>query len=177
MDVTQPRGDSLGIDRLENLKGRLTRRGAFFLNDPKRHRHRCLPYRRSHRTACARRCRQSRLHFTRVNPDTDAQRREIITYPVGIDLVKPRQNFLTALWADAKALLVSHWPVETVSAKLLTTELFKRQSANVKLGRAQAVREASLAVMQQNAKPERGQTFSYAHPMFWAPFVVYGDGG
>jgi CHAT domain-containing protein len=80
-------------------------------------------------------------------------------------------------FAGAKALLVSHWPVETVSARLLTTELFRRQSANAKVSRAQAMREASLAVMQQNAKPERGQTFSYAHPMFWAPFVVVGDGG
>ncbi len=76
-------------------------------------------------------------------------------------------------YAGAKALLVSHWPVETVSAKLLTTELFKRQSANAKLSRAQAVREASLAVMQQSA----GKSYSYAHPMFWAPFVVFGDGG
>jgi len=108
-----------------------------------------------------------------VNPDTDAQRREIITYPVGIDLVKPRQNFLTALWADAKALLVSHWPVETVSLKLLTTELFKRQTADAKLSRAQALRDASLAVMQQSA----GKSYSYAHPMLWAPFVGGGDGG
>jgi CHAT domain-containing protein len=76
-------------------------------------------------------------------------------------------------FAGAKALLVSHWPVETVSAKLLTTELFKRQSANPKLSRAQAMRDASLAVMQQSA----GQNYSYAHPMFWAPFVVVGDGG
>jgi len=76
-------------------------------------------------------------------------------------------------YAGAKALLVSHWPVETVSAKLLTTELFKRQSANAKLSRAQAVREASLAVMRQSA----GKSYSYAHPMFWAPFVVVGDGG
>ena len=76
-------------------------------------------------------------------------------------------------YAGAKALLVSHCPVETVSAKLLTTELFKRQSANAKLSRAQALREASLAVMQQSA----GQSYSYAHPMFWAPFVVGGDGG
>ena len=60
---------------------------------------------------------------------------------------------------------------------LLTTELFKRQSANAKLGRAQAMREASLAVMGQTAKPERGSPYSYAHPMFWAPFVVVGDGG
>ncbi len=76
-------------------------------------------------------------------------------------------------FAGAKALLVSHWPVETVSAKLLTTELFKRQSADAKLSRAQAVREASLAVMRQSA----GKSYSYAHPMFWAPFVVVGDGG
>ena len=81
------------------------------------------------------------------------------------------------LYAGAKALLVSHWPVETVSAKLLTTELFKRQAANAKLGRAQAMRGASLAVMQQSSKPDRGPAFSYAHPMFWAPFVVVGDGG
>ncbi len=76
-------------------------------------------------------------------------------------------------FAGAKALLVSHWPVETVSAKLLTTELFRRQSANAKLTRAQAMRDASLAVMQQSA----GSSYSYAHPMFWAPFVVVGDGG
>jgi CHAT domain-containing protein len=80
-------------------------------------------------------------------------------------------------FAGAKALLVSHWPVETVSAKLLTTELFRRQVANASLGRAQALREASLAVMQQSAKGSRGASYSYAHPMFWAPFVVVGDGG
>ena len=76
-------------------------------------------------------------------------------------------------YAGAKALMVSHWPVETVSAKLLTTELFKRQSADAKLSRARAMREASLAVMQQSS----GNSYSYAHPMFWAPFVVVGDGG
>lgn len=76
-------------------------------------------------------------------------------------------------FAGAKALLVSHWPVETVSAKLLTTELFKRQSGEAKLSRAQALRDASLAVMQQSA----GSAYSFAHPMFWAPFVVVGDGG
>jgi CHAT domain-containing protein len=51
--------------------------------------------------------------------------------------------------------------------------LFKRQSADAKLSRAQALRDASLAVMRESA----GKSFSYAHPMFWAPFVVFGDGG
>lgn len=80
-------------------------------------------------------------------------------------------------FAGAKALLVSHWPVETVSAKLLTTGLFRRHAENPRLGRAQAVREASLAVMRQSSAAEGGQPYSYAHPMFWAPFVVVGDGG
>ena len=78
-------------------------------------------------------------------------------------------------FAGAKALLVSHWPVETVSARLLTTELFKRQTTDSKLGRAKAMREASLAVMKQSASG-RSRPYSYAHPMFWAPFVVVGDG-
>ena len=59
-----------------------------------------------------------------------------------------------------------------MSAKLITTELFKRQSADAKLNRVQALRAASLAVMQQSA----GNSYSYAHPMFWAPFVVVGEG-
>lgn len=80
-------------------------------------------------------------------------------------------------YAGAKALLVSHWPVETVSAKLLTTGLFRRQAQNPGLGRAQSLREASLSVMQQSAKDPRGPSYSYAHPMFWAAFVVVGDGG
>lgn len=76
-------------------------------------------------------------------------------------------------FAGAKAMLVSHWPVETVSTKLLTTELFRRQSTNATLSRAQALRDAALAVMQRSA----GSSYSYAHPMFWAPFVIVGDGG
>jgi CHAT domain-containing protein len=79
-------------------------------------------------------------------------------------------------FAGAKALLVSHWRVETVSARMLTTELFRIQSADPKVSRAKAMQEASLAMMKQSAS-NRGHSYSYAHPMFWAPFVVVGDGG
>lgn len=44
--------------------------------------------------------------------------------------------------------------------------------ADAKLSRAQAMRQASLAVMQQSA----GKSYSYARLLFWAPFVVVGDG-
>jgi CHAT domain-containing protein len=81
-------------------------------------------------------------------------------------------------YAGARALLVSNWPVETVSAKLLTVELFRRQAADAKLARAEALRQAMLQVMDREiARDDAGKpSYSYAHPMFWAPFSLVGDG-
>ena len=75
-------------------------------------------------------------------------------------------------YAGAKALLVSSWPVETVSARLLTTDIFRRQSESAATSRAGALREASLGLMKQGTP-----AYSYAHPLFWAPFIIVGDGG
>src|SRR5262249_14191767 len=43
-------------------------------------------------------------------------------------------------YAGTRALLVSNWPVETVSARTLTTDLFRRQADNPGLARAEALR-------------------------------------
>lgn len=43
-------------------------------------------------------------------------------------------------YAGARALLVSSWPVETTSARALTTDLFRRQSADARLTRAKGRR-------------------------------------
>ena len=75
-------------------------------------------------------------------------------------------------YAGAKALLVTNWPVETVSARLLTTNAFRRQTENIGTSRARAMQESELDLMKQSS----GNEFSYAHPMFWAPYVVVGDG-
>jgi CHAT domain-containing protein len=82
-------------------------------------------------------------------------------------------------YAGARALLVSNWPVETVSARALTTDLFKRQAADARLGRAEALRRAMLALIDGPGAldPTGASQFSYAHPIFWAPFSVVGDGG
>ncbi len=81
-------------------------------------------------------------------------------------------------YAGARSLLVSNWAVETTSARLLTTELFRRQSGNEQLTRAEALRQSMLALMGKNATDAAGRaTFSYAHPAFWAPFSLVGDGG
>ena len=83
-------------------------------------------------------------------------------------------------YAGTRALLVSNWPVETTSAMALTTDLFHRQFKNPALGRAKALREAILALMDGpgSVDPNTGEAvFSYAHPIFWAPFSLVGDGG
>ncbi len=82
-------------------------------------------------------------------------------------------------YAGARALLVSNWPVETTSAKVLTTDLFKRQAKDPSLTRAQALQQAMLHLIDgPGRKDQNGRTlFSYAHPIFWAPFSLVGDGG
>ena len=83
-------------------------------------------------------------------------------------------------YAGARALLVSNWPVETTSARSLTTELFRRQTADSALSRAQALRQTITWLMDGEGytDPHTNKlAFSYAHPIFWAPFTLVGDGG
>ncbi|NQV61417.1 MAG: CHAT domain-containing protein, partial [Alphaproteobacteria bacterium] len=83
-------------------------------------------------------------------------------------------------YAGTRALLVSNWPVETTSAMTLTTDLFRRQFKDPTLARAKALREAILALMDGPGFADRDTgevVFSYAHPIFWAPFSLVGDGG
>ena len=83
-------------------------------------------------------------------------------------------------YAGARSLLVSSWPVETTSAKILTTGLFRRQAANPRQGRAQALQDTINALIDSGTyvDPQTKQVvFSYAHPIFWAPFTLVGDGG
>jgi CHAT domain-containing protein len=74
-------------------------------------------------------------------------------------------------YAGARSLLVSHWPVASEATVPLTTVMLQEFEANPHLGKAQAQRKAMLALMNTPSHPE------YAHPSFWAPFVVVGEGG
>lgn len=77
-------------------------------------------------------------------------------------------------YAGSRALLVTHWPVESVSAKTLVTGIFERQAADPKLSRAEALRQSMLSLMQAKSTDN---AFSYAHPLFWAPYTLVGEGG
>jgi CHAT domain-containing protein len=83
-------------------------------------------------------------------------------------------------YAGARALLVTFWPVETASARSLTTDVFARQAADRSLSRARALQQAMLALVDGPGAVDPGSgasLFSYAHPLFWAPFALVGDGG
>ena len=74
-------------------------------------------------------------------------------------------------YAGARALLVSHWAVNSEAAVAITTGMLGEMADNPNIGRAEALRRSMLAMMR-NGEQER-----FAHPMFWAPFVVVGEGG
>ncbi|MFN3401344.1 MAG: CHAT domain-containing protein, partial [Ferrovibrio sp.] len=81
-------------------------------------------------------------------------------------------------YAGTRALLLTNWSVHSASARDLVTDLFRRQAVDPKLGRAEALRQAMIALLDGPGYQEDGKTlFSYAHPIFWAPYSLMGDGG
>jgi CHAT domain-containing protein/tetratricopeptide (TPR) repeat protein len=88
---------------------------------------------------------------------------------------KPGAEALSGLaraffYAGTRALLVSHWAVESNAATALTTSTFDILKSNPTLGRAEALQRAMLAYMNNTSDPRN------AYPALWAPFVVVGEG-
>src|SRR6516225_1370565 len=82
-------------------------------------------------------------------------------------------------YAGTRALLVTNWSVHSASARELITDLFRRQRDDAALSRGEALRQAMVALLDGPGATDRsGRTiYSYAHPLFWAPYSVIGDGG
>lgn len=82
-------------------------------------------------------------------------------------------------YAGSRALLVSMWRVESTSAKQLTTGLFYFQNENPTLSKAKALQKSILHLIDKQVVKDDSSgkiVASYAHPFFWAPFIVVGDG-
>jgi CHAT domain-containing protein len=82
-------------------------------------------------------------------------------------------------YAGTRALLVTNWSVHSQSARQLVTDLFKRQADDPKLSRSEALRQAMMALVDGPGylNGEGKTEFAYAHPLFWAPYTIIGDGG
>ena len=73
-------------------------------------------------------------------------------------------------YARARSLLVSHWAVYSDSTVKLVTGAVKELADNPGVGRAEALRRSMLKMIDGAAPQE-------AHPAYWAPFVLVGEGG
>ncbi len=76
-------------------------------------------------------------------------------------------------FAGARGLMVTHWDVSDKVAAYLVADTLGRIKDNPGIGVAAALRESQLSLLQTAAQ---GQA-SLAHPFFWAPFAIIGEGG
>lgn len=87
----------------------------------------------------------------------------------------PRSEALSGLarsffHAGARALLVSHWPVDSDAATRLTIGTFDALTKDPGVGRAEALRRSMLAMIADRRDPAN------AYPALWAPFFIVGEG-
>jgi CHAT domain-containing protein len=73
------------------------------------------------------------------------------------------------IYAQARALLVSHWAVDSAATVKLITGTVRRMTRGKPAGRAEALRRSMVDLIRHGEPHE-------AHPAFWAPFVLVGEG-
>jgi CHAT domain-containing protein/tetratricopeptide (TPR) repeat protein len=73
-------------------------------------------------------------------------------------------------YAGARSLLLSNWEIPSKATVKLVTGVFDELKRDPTIGRAEALRRAEMAMLDPMSPPE------YAEPMFWASFVVAGEG-
>jgi CHAT domain-containing protein len=84
----------------------------------------------------------------------------------------------------AKAVVASLWPVADASTKDLMQTLYRLRASQPGLPKVEALRQAQLALPQTQGVchdgpvPLRFRTSArapYAHPFYWAPFILIGN--
>lgn len=79
-------------------------------------------------------------------------------------------------YAGSRSIYVTQWPVESESAKQIvikTMEVFQTTG----MGRAESASAAMRHVLGNGSTDFNGKSISYAHPAFWAPYMLVGEPG
>jgi CHAT domain-containing protein len=71
-------------------------------------------------------------------------------------------------FAGARAVMATHWGVDSESAKMLMSRTFSLIGQGQ--SRAGSLRAAQLAMIEGKLGPAE-----YAHPFYWAPYALFGD--
>jgi CHAT domain-containing protein/uncharacterized protein HemY len=98
---------------------------------------------------------------------------------------------MVAQQKEAEAVLATLWDVNDLSTSHIMSDFYARWVENPTQGKAEALRQAQLAFLNgtaiaPSAKPGRGfqtsetpsttqSSLGYAHPYYWAPFVLIGN--
>jgi len=75
-------------------------------------------------------------------------------------------------YAGARALLVSHWRIDSAATVKLMTTTFERLKGEPAIGRAESLRRAMTSMIDDAGR--NGAPQYEAHPLYWAPFVHVG---
>jgi CHAT domain-containing protein len=97
---------------------------------------------------------------------------------------------MVAQQKDAEAVLATLWDVNDASTSRIMSDFYSRWVKEPAIGKAEALRQAQLAFLHASSVPRsatgRGIQFTdqpipsaspvtYAHPYYWAPFVLIGN--
>ena len=76
----------------------------------------------------------------------------------------------------AKAVVATLWPVADESTRELMASFYRRRQAHPQGGKAEALRQAQMSLLRGEAdKTLRDAKTRYAHPYYWAPFILIGN--
>ena len=70
-------------------------------------------------------------------------------------------------FAGSKAILATHFVVETNSAVAITSGLIRNLNGNENISYSQALRQSVIDLIQNSKR--------YQHPFYWAPYIIVGN--
>jgi CHAT domain-containing protein len=77
-------------------------------------------------------------------------------------------------YAGARSMLVTHWSVNDQASAFLVADTLRRLQAGKDGGLAGSLRQAELGLLAEAGKAMPAEI---AHPFYWAPFALIGEGG